>query len=277
MTKRYTDEVVAFIERHDKDPFFIYVSHHIAHNPIAPSRDFVGTSKKGKYGDFVKELDHSTGRIMKALRNAGIDENTLVVFTSDNGPTGRGSAGGLNGGKYGTMEGGHRVPGIFRWPGSIEPKQVSGVTLTSMDLFPLFCELADVEKPDDRKIDGKSILPVLQGKATETPHESLYYYNGTNLQAVRKGKWKLHLPRTASDQPFWSKTPSKGKGFVTLDQCVLFNLETDPGENRNVAAEHPDVVAHLLEQAQTIREELGDVRITGSDQRAINLTNPQER
>jgi len=277
LTKRYTDEVVTFIERHESDPFFIYVSHHIVHNPLRPREGFVGTSDKGKYGDFIKELDHSTGRIMKALRDAGIDDNTLVVFTSDNGPTGAGSTGGLNGGKYCTMEGGHRVPGIFRWPGVIPPGQVSDVTLTSMDLLPLFCGLAGVDLPSDRAIDGKNILPILRGEATATPHEFLYYYNGTNLQAVREGNWKLHLPRTARDQPFWSKRPSKKKGFVTLEEPRLFDLENDVGERRDVADRYPEVVARLQKQAETIRVELGDVRTTGTDQRPINLIDPQER
>ena len=175
------------------------------------------------------------------------------------------------------MEGGHRVPGIFRWPGRIAPKQVSDVTLTSMDLLPLFCELAGVKQPSDRKIDGKNILPILQGKETTTPHKFLYYYNGTNLQAVREGNWKLHLPRTAKDQPFWSKKRSKKRGFVTLGQHVLFNLKNDLGERRNVAAQHPDVLARLQKQAEAIRAELGDVRVKGSGQRAIQLRDPQER
>jgi len=277
LTKRYTDEVVEFIQRQKDGPFFIYVSHHIVHTPLRPRRAFIGTSKKGRYGDFVRELDHSTGRIMKAIRDAGVDERTLVVFTSDNGPTGPGSSGGLRGGKYCTMEGGHRVPGVFRWPGMIPPKQVSDVTLTSMDLLPLFCELAGVKQPSDRKIDGERILPVLQGKTTVTPHEFLYYYNGTNLQAVREGNWKLHLPRTPRDQPFWSKRPSKRKGFVTLGQHVLFNLRNDLGEGRDVARQHPEVVARLKKQAEAIRAELGDVHVKGADQRAIHLKDPQER
>lgn len=277
LTKRYTDEVVEFIERQKDQPFFIYVSHHIVHTPLLPSQDFVGTSKKGKYGDFIKELDHSTGRIMKAICDAGLDDNTLVVFTSDNGPTRAGSAGGLNGGKYCTMEGGHRVPGIFRWPGKIAPEQVSDVTLTSMDLLPMFCKLAGVNQPSDRKIDGKNILPILQGKETATPHKFLYYYNGANLQAVREGNWKLHLPRTAKDQPFWSKKPSKKKGFVTLKEPHLFNLKNDAGEKRNIADRFPEVVARLQKQAETIRAELGDVRTTGTDQRTIHLVDPQER
>ena len=230
-----------------------------------------------KYGDFIKELDHSTGRIMKAIRDAGLDDDTLVVFTSDNGPTRFGSTGSLAGGKYCTMEGRHRVPGIFRWPGVIPSGQVSGTTISSMDLLPLFCELAGVEQPSDRKIDGENIFPILQGNATESPHEFLYYYNGTNLQAVREGNWKLHLPRTAKDQPFWSKKPNKTKGFVTLDEMRLFDLKSDVGEKQNVAGQHPEVVARLQKQAEAIRAELGDVRKTGTDQRKINLVDPQER
>ncbi len=279
LTERYTDEVVAFIERQKDDPFFIYVSHHIVHTPLLPNKDFVGTSEKGKYGDFIKELDHSTGRIMKAIRDAGLDDETLVIFTSDNGPARGGSTGGLNGGKYCTMEGGHRVPGILRWPGKIPSGQVSNTTMTSMDLLPLFCGLAGVELPSDRKIDGKNILPVLPGKTTKSPHEFLYYYNGTNLQAVREGDWKLHLPRTGADQPFWSKPKKRTsrKGFVTLKEYRLFNLKNDVGEKQNVANRYPEVVARLQKQAETIRAELGDVRTTGTDQRKINLVDPQER
>ena len=278
LTRRYTDEVVDFIGRQKDNPFFIYVSHHIVHSPLLPSTDFVGTSKKGKYGDFIKELDHSTGHIMKAIRDAGLDDNTLVVFTSDNGPTRAGSTGSLNGGKYCTMEGGHRVPGIFRWPSKIPAGQVSDATLTSMDLLPLFCALAGVGLPSDRMIDGKNIFPILQGKDTETPHKILYYYNGTNLQAVREGNWKLHLPRTPKDQPFWSKEPRHTwKGFVKLDEFRLFDLDNDLGEKTNVADRYPEIVARLKKHAEEIRTELGDVRTTGTDQRTINLVDPQER
>lgn len=175
------------------------------------------------------------------------------------------------------MEGGHRVPGIFRWPGQIAPKQVSDVTMTSMDLLPLFCGLAGVDLPGDRKIDGKDILAILKGEETASPHKFLYYYNGTNLQAVREGNWKLHLPRTTKDQPFWCKKRGPGKVFVTLDQHALFNLKNDLSEKRNVADRNPEVVARLQKQAEAIRAELGDVRVTGTDQRKINLVAPQER
>lgn len=277
LTKQYTDEAVAFVEKHSDEPFFIYFSHHIPHTPILPRKEFVGSSGKGAYRDFVSELDYSTGRIMKALADAGLDENTLVVFTSDNGPTAKGSGGELRGGKYGTMEGGHRVPGIFRWPGKIPANQVSDLTMTSMDLLPLFCDLAEVNEPDDRIIDGKNIASILRGEETASPHQFLYYYNGTNLQAVREGKWKLHLPRTVKDQPFWHKKPVGRRVFVTLEKPTLFNLDNDIGERRNVATKHPDIVTHLQKQAAVIRAELGDVRDQGRDQRRIALVDPQER
>ena len=267
ITSRYNEEVVKFIEQQTSEqPFFIYMAHQIAHSPILPSKPFIGSSKKGKYGDFVTELDHSVGQVMQALKDNGLDENTLVVFLADNGPAKVGSTGGLAGSKYNTMEGGHRVPGIFRWPAQIPAGQVSETTLSSMDLLPLFCELADVELPNDRVIDGKNILPVLLGQSDASPHEFLYYYNGINLQAVRKGKWKLHLPRTKADQPYWGGV-SKKRSFATLDQPFLVDLESDLGEKHNVAAENPEIVVMLLKQADQIRAELGDVREEGSDRR----------
>ena len=145
-----------------------------------------------------------------------------------------------------------------------------------MDLLPLFCKLAGAEFPTDRKIDGKNIWPILKGARSTSPHELLYYYNGTNLQAVREGNWKLHLPRTTAEQPFWNKRNSK-RPYVTLDQPTLFNLDKDLGERKDVAAENPEVVARLQKHAETIRAELGDVHVQGSDQRAINLVDPQER
>ncbi len=279
LTKTYTDKVISFIQEQKNDPFFIYVSHHIVHNPLRPSEDFKGSSDYGVYGDFIQEMDHSTGRIMDALKKAQLEENTLVVFTSDNGPTYKGQTGGLSGGKYCTMEGGHRVPGIFYWPGQIPAAQTSNTLISSMDLLPLFCEIAGVEVPQDRVIDGKNILDILKGKTTKSPHELTYYYNGTNLQAVRKGPWKLHIPRTVADQPFWSKKghPLVDKGFITLDEYMLYNLDNDLGEKVNVADQYPEVVTMLKAQEEIIRKELGDVNVIGSDQRVPDLEAPQER
>jgi arylsulfatase A-like enzyme len=269
LTTRYTDEVVSFIERQKDAPFFIYMAHHIPHTPVRPSSAFKGTTGAGALGDFVSELDHSVGRVLKALKETGRDQNTLVVFLSDNGPeVGQGSAGPLLGRKYVTTEGGHRVPGIFRWSGQIPARQVSDTTISSMDLLPLFCDMAGVPLPTDRKIDGANILAVLTGKSKKSPHEFLYYYNGSNLQAVRQGKWKLHLPRTTADQPFWAKVGNPTvKPMLVLKENVLFDLEADIGEKSDVAAQNPAVVALLLKEAERIRGELGDVRIVGTDQR----------
>ena len=277
LTRRYTDEAVRFIEQKRDAPFLLYFAHHIPHSPIAPRSEFVGSSGKGKYGDFVRELDHSTGRIVDALDDAGITENTLVVFTSDNGPTRLGSSGEMRGGKFHTLEGGHRVPGVFRWPGKIPGGQVSDTLLTSMDLLPLFCGLAGVASPEDRVIDGKDIMSVLTSQSDQSPHEFTYYYNGINLQAVRSDKWKLHLPRTVSDQPFWAKKSRDGGGFVALDKPALFNLQTDIAEENDLSEEHPSVVALLTKEANRVRDELGDIGIMGTDQRKIRLKNPQER
>ena len=278
LTNLYTEKVVSFLKEPKKEPFFIYVSHHIVHTPYVPSKAFKGSSEQGAYGDFVQELDNSTQRIMDALKAANLDENTLVVFTSDNGPNWRGSTGGLNGGKYCTMEGGHRVPGIFCWPNQIPAGQVSNTLISSLDLLPLFCNVAGVDIPKDRKIDGKNILNILKNNSTTSPHEYTYYYNGTNLQAIRKGDWKLHLPRTKADQPFWSKKEHRkvDKGFVTLDKNVLFHLKNDVEEKNDVADQHPEVVTMLLKQAELIRAELGDVDVIGTDQRVPNLKEPQE-
>lgn len=279
LTTRYTDKVISFLQDQQDQPFFIYISHHIVHNPLLPSENFKASSAYGPYGDFIQELDFSTGRIMNALKEAKLDDNTLVVFTSDNGPTYKGQTGGLSGGKYCTMEGGHRVPGIFHWPGEIPAGQTSNTLISSMDLLPLFCDVAGVDLPKDRKIDGKNILDLLKGNTTKSPHEFTYYYNGTNLQAVRKGKWKLHLPRTVRDQPFWSKKghPKVDKGFITLDEYLLFDLENDLAEKLNVADQQPQVVAMLKKQSEVIRAELGDVNLIGTDQRVPELDAPQER
>lgn len=282
VTKRYTDEVVDFIKEERDEPFFIYFAHHIAHSPILPRAEFKGTSGKqggGIYGDFVGELDHSVGRVWAAVEEAGIADDTLIVFLSDNGPTPRnGSPKPLTGGKYVTMEGGHRVPGIFNWPGHIPAGQVSDVMITSMDLLPLFCDVAGVELPTDRKYDGKNIIDILTGKTDQSPHDYYYYYNGVNLQGVRNEQWKLHLPRTIADQPYWAK---KGQGpkkpYLSLKKPILFDLDADVGEKKNVIAQHPEVTAELMKQAEFARAELGDIDVVGSDQRPHGLPNPQDK
>lgn len=283
VTELYTDEVVDFIKEDPAEPFFLYFSHHIAHSPILPSVSFQQSSgrtgRAGAYADFLLELDHSVGRVRTAVEQAGMADNTLIVFLSDNGPAVNGSAKPLSGGKYVTMEGGHRVPAIFCWPRRVASGQVSDEMITSMDLLPLFCHLANVPLPGDRKIDGKNIIDLLTGKSNRTPHEYFYYYNGLNLQAVRKGDWKLHLPRAIADQPYWARRAggNRKKIYLSLKRPMLFDLGIDIGERRNVLSQHPDVAKELLENADRIRAEIGGLHITGSDQRPHHLNAPHEK
>ncbi|MDA9260387.1 sulfatase [Puniceicoccaceae bacterium] len=280
VTKLYTDEIVDFIKAEHEQPFFIYFAHHIAHDPILPSKPFKGTAgkKAGKFGDFVLELDHSVGQVVDAVEAAGLSENTLIVFLSDNGPARHGSANPFRGGKYVTMEGGHRVPGIFTWPTHIPAGQVSDAMITSMDLLPLFCSVAEAELPKGVTLDGKDILELLTGITDESPHEYFYYYNGVNLQGVRNEQWKLHLPRTIEDQPYWSrKGTAPRKPYLSLKQPLLFDVDADPAEKNNVIAQHPEVTAELMKQAERARSEIGDIDVVGSDQRPHGLPNPQNK
>ena len=280
VAKRYTDEVVQFIAEEREEPFFIYMAHHIVHGPFLPSAPFKDASKirgnRGAYGDYILELDHSVGRVRSAVEDAGLHENTLIVFISDNGPTIHGSAKPLSGGKYCTMEGGHRVPGIFYWPARIPAGQVSDAMITSMDLLPLFCHVAGVVLPKKRGIDGKNIIDLLMEKTARSPHEYFYYYNGLNLQAVRNENWKLHLPRTKADQPYWANGGPR-KPYISLNEPLLFDLENDMGEKTNVISQHPEVASKLMKQAERARAEIGDVHLIGSDQRPHGLVNPNDK
>lgn len=287
----YTNKAIEFIKDNKKKPFFLYLAYHSVHSPIKPSKKFIGTSKGSLYGDYVQELDYYVGQLTKVLSEKKLEENTVVIFLSDNGPAichFGGSAGPLNGGKYSTMEGGFRIPAIIKWKGKFATG-VNDTLLSSMDLFPTIASLAGAKIPDDRVIDGKNITKILKTGSGASPHKFLYYYNGANLQAVRKGKWKLHLPRTLEDQPFWSKKmmgkPFKGKnlknisckGLEVLDRPLLFNLDTDMGELTDVSDKHPDIVKELLQEADRVRLELGDVTIVGSDQRVPPFENIQEK
>tara|TARA_R110002096_G_scaffold432198_1_gene648490 strand:+ start:263 stop:1672 length:1410 start_codon:yes stop_codon:yes gene_type:complete len=281
VTTLYTDDAVGFIKQEREEPFFLYFAHHIPHTPIEPSAPFKGKSGKkgGKYGDFVLELDHSVGRIRAAVEEAGIAENTLIVFLSDNGPAKNGSAKPLSGGKYVTMEGGQRVPAIFSWPGKIPADKVSDAMITSMDLLPLFSHLAGAQLPTDRQIDGKNIIELLTGESEQSPHEYFYYYNGLNLQAVRNERWKLHLPRSIDDQPYWAKRAGGNpkKLYTSLKEPMLFDLQADIGERQNVISQHPEIVTELMKEVERARAEIGDVDVTGSDQRPHNLLDPNSK
>ena len=287
----YTNKAIEFVKENKEKPFFLYLAYHSVHSPIKPSKAFVGTSKGSLYGDYVQELDFYVGKLTKVLSKNKLDKNTIVVFLSDNGPAichFGGSAGALNGGKYTTMEGGFRIPAIIKWKGKFATG-VNDTFLSSMDLFPTIASLVEAEIPMDRVIDGKNILDILKTGKGRSPHKYVYYYNGTNLQAIRKGKWKLHLPRTSEDQPFWSKSknekPFKGKnlkniscrGLLVLGRPLLFNLDLDMGELTDVSQKYPEIVKELLQEAERIKQELGDVNIVGTDQRIPPFNNIQEK
>lgn len=259
LTGRYTDEAIAFIEANRDRPFFLYLPHTFPHVPLFASEAFAGRSANGKYGDAVEELDHSTGRILDKLAELGLAEDTVVVFTSDNGAAQRpgGSNAPLRGFKGSTWEGGMRVCFSIRWPGKIAAGSVRNDLTTSMDLLPSFARLAGASVPSDRVLDGKDVTALwLNAEGATSPHGEFYYYFKDQLQAVRAGRWKLHLPR--------------GKG----DKAVvgqLYDLEDDVAESIDLVAEHPKVVAHLEEIAERARAELGDRGREGSGTRPAGI------
>ena len=240
LTRRYTEEAVAFIERQKQHPFFLYFAHTFPHVPLSASSAFENQSRRGLYGDVVEELDWSVGRILQSLRDAGIAENTLVIFTSDNGPwltqkLRGGSAGLLRGGKGSTWEGGMRVPCIAWWPGVIAPGTVCRDMASTLDLFPTAAALARAPIPRDRKLDGEDMTPLLFAEPGWS-RDSLFFYRGTRLMAVRHGPWKAHFITQAG----------YGKGPTAHDPPALYHLERDPSEKFDVADTHPDVIAKIL-------------------------------
>lgn len=271
LTKKYTEETIQFIQQHKNTPFFIYLAHNMPHVSLGASEAFRGKSSRGLYGDAIEELDWSMGQIFEELKRLQLDENTLVVFTSDNGPETQKNLGGnigdatpLRGGKYSNWEGGVRVPAIMQWPGKIPPGVVSQEIASTMDLFPTFMELAGGKIPDDLVIDGKSISPLLFDKpGASSPHESFYYYSLTKLQAVRVGRWKLVLPRKAdSPHMLWL-----GKYMDTVDRPMLFDLEADISEQHDLSGDRPDKVDALMVEVERARLELGDYNRIGSGAR----------
>ena len=259
ITPRYTKEVVQFIHRNKDKPFFIYLPHTFPHVPLFASERFKGKSARGRYGDTIEEIDWSTGEILKALKDAGVDENTLVLFTSDNGSQQKGSNGPLRGRKGQTWEGGQRVPCVVRWPGKIPKASESSEIVSTLDLLPTFAKLAGVSLPK-KPIDGHDASDILLGeKGAQSKHEAFYYYQMDQLQCVRSGKWKLHLA-LESKKRNWGKPEGK-------KPQQLFDLEKDVGESTDVSSDHPEVVKHLLALAEKARSELGDVGRHGKGQR----------
>jgi len=266
LTTMYTERAVKFITENRKNPFFIYLAHSMCHIPLAVSAKFKGKSQQGLFGDVIMEIDWSVGEIMKTLEKNGIDKNTLVVFTSDNGPwlnfgNHAGSAGGLREGKGGSFEGGQREPCIMKWPDQIAAGTICNQLASTIDLLPTFAEIAKADLPK-KKIDGVSILPLLKGVPDANPRESfLYYYRKNSLECVRKGTWKLvfaHPGQTYHGfEPGKDGFPGKTNGNFNFEEG-LYDLRRDPGEQYDVKAFYPEVVAELKKIADEAREDLGD-------------------
>ena len=266
LTKRYTEQVINFITANKDKPFFVYLPHTMPHNPVHSSEKFRGKSANSGYGDCVEEIDWSTGQILETLMKLDIDDRTLVVFTSDNGAANRwgGSNLPLSGFKGSTMEGGMREPCVMRWPGKIPAGKTCDELASTLDMLPTLAKLAGTKAPADRIIDGKDIWPLMAGKrGAKSPHEAFYYYKIDQLQAVRSGKWKLHLP-------FEIKKRNQGKDAPNAP-LKLYDLEADIAETSNLADRHPDVVKRLLALAEKARQDLGDVNHKGTGQRPAGL------
>lgn len=257
LTERYTAEVVKFIKAHKDEPFFIYLPHTMPHYPLHVSKRFEGRSGAGKFGDVIVCIDWSVGQILAALKECGIDENTLVVYTSDNGPA-AGSAGPLRGKKGSTWEGGMREPCLMRWPGTVPAGSVCRELATIMDLLPTLAGLAGGDVPQDRVIDGKDIRPLITGtKDAKSPYDAFFYHTAQGkLAAVRQGKWKLHLtpPRRRRRRP--KKGQPQPKAPPQPTGPLLFDLSADIGESKNVADQHPDVVKKLTAVLKDFDEKL---------------------
>lgn len=300
-TRRFTERAVSFIERNKARPFFLYLPQVMPHVPIFASDAFRGKSGAGLYADVVEELDWSVGQILDTLQRCGVERDTLVIFFSDNGPflsygNHAGSAKPLREGKLTTFEGGVRSPFIARWPGHVPAGKVCDEPVMEIDLLPTMASLINAKLPE-KKIDGRNMLALLEGKAdAKSPHEALVFYGGDELQAIRSGEWKLHFPHpyiTVDGEPGRDGKPARfgqmkpksitQSGIAGIASrhgyrvenigLSLFNLMDDPGESRDVAKEHPEVVERLQKLADPVRNELGDAlqNMKGTENRPLGM------
>jgi arylsulfatase A len=286
VTREYTEEAVKFIEEADEKPFFLYLPHTAMHVPLFPHKDFAGKSKNGTYGDWVEEVDWSVGQILDVLRRKQLSENTLVIFTSDNGPwASKGAAGGvagpLRGSKGCTLEGGVREPTIAWWPGTVQAGSSCDAVCGTTDVLPTFAKLggsAGGQPVPSVKIDGKDISPILLGKTKESPHEAWFYYQGTTLQAVRSGPWKLAI----TPQSIGMGMKERPADLMSREPR-LYNLDEEIGEITNLADKHPEVVARLQKLIDGMVADIGSgksgpgVRPAGEVENPVTLYPTQPR
>lgn len=265
LTERYVQESVDFLRANKDRPFFLYLAHMYVHTPLFVPEVFMRGSRNFRYGAAVASIDWSVGALLHELEALGIDQNTLIIFTSDNGSARWSSNGGLRGKKGTTWEGGMRVPCIMRWPARIPAGTTCTKIATAMDFYPTFAALAGASLPPDRTVDGKDIRPLLfSGGSSEGPNEEFFYYMSNRLEAVRVGKWKLHVGK------------KRGKEYMGINE--LYDLEADPGETTNLYDSQPTVVADLMRRLEACREDLGDEAegVVGKNVRpAGRVSNPQ--
>ena len=245
LTGRYTEQAVRFIEQSRNSPFFLYMPHTFPHIPLAASPRFRGKSSEGLYGDVVEEVDWSVGEVLRSLKQNGLEQNTLVMFSSDNGPWYQGSPGKLRGRKNTTYEGGVREPFLARWPGRIPKGRVSNALASMLDIFPTVAKLCNGALPA-KPLDGIDIWPLLRGDKESIDRAPLLYFDNWDLQCARWMNWKLHVARhnTAAYTP----APPGGRHSFLLPKPELYNLASDPDESYDVAAENPEIVSRLQSQ-----------------------------
>jgi arylsulfatase A-like enzyme len=266
LTTTYTERAVKFIEAHKKEHFFLYLPHTMVHIPLGVSEKFRGKSKQGLFGDVMMEVDWSVGELMKALEKLGLEKNTLIIFTSDNGPwlnfgNHAGTTGGLREGKLTSWEGGQRVPCIMRWPGVIPAGEICNKLASAIDILPTLAAITGAALPE-KKIDGVNILPLMIADKSATPrHEFYYYFRENSLEAVQRDFWKLVLPH--SGQTYRGFKPGNDgwpgpTGTETITEPQLYDLRRDPGEWYDVAAVYPEKVKELESLVEEARKDLGD-------------------
>ena len=266
-TTNFTERAIQFIDKNKKRPFFIYLAHPMPHVPLFVSDKFKGKSKQGLYGDVIMEIDWSVGQILQKLRKEGLDENTLVVVTSDNGPwinygNHAGSTGGLREGKGTSFEGGQRVPCLMQWKGTIPAGSVCNKLTVNIDLLPTFAHISGAAMPS-HKTDGVNLFSLLQGDTKSTPRTSfLYYYRRNSLEAVSDGEFKLIFPHPTRTYegfaPGNDGMPGRVDENKMLEEKILIDLRRDPGERYNVLSQYPEAAGRLEQMANEAREDLGD-------------------
>ncbi|WP_222846227.1 sulfatase family protein [Pontiella sulfatireligans] len=276
LTKRYTDEAINFIEEKKDAPFFVYLAHTMPHTKLAASEEFKGKSAGGLYGDVIEELDFNVGRVLDKVRELGLDENTYIIFTSDNGPwlikkQHSGHAEPLRSGKTSCWEGGLRVPCIMRAPGKIPAGSECDAVAATIDMMPTLAELAGGVAPSDRTIDGVDISELMHGKKAALDR-NYFYYQHDCLRAVRSGKWKLMLPHT---EPVQGSIATKWKNHIAkadairIEKAELYDLDADIGETTDISGSHPETVAELMKLAEWAQHDLGDHDHFGANARSF--------